>query len=366
MLLGSYDQEQHRGIARAASEYGWHLDISLLKTFKLPGRWRGDGIICSLNNNDRLAQFVIEAGLPSVDLSMWRKDVPLPRVAADNRAIGSLAAEHFLEYGHRHFRWFALGRNPVGQARWLGFRERLGEEGLKVTQLAGKQTEDPMEVERLLVKLDNPTAIFTQSDLDAAWLLNVCLQAGLNVPEEIAILGVDNNTLICENQPVPLSSINHDLEGVGYAGACLLNALMSGKKTAEPSLISPNGVTTRESTDALAVADPMVRKALGYMEDNIQRSFSVSEIASALHLSRRQLEYRFRAALNKGVHQKCLEIRVKKVENLLKQTQESVEEITAMTGFANAPHLSRVFKEVYGMPPHRYRKANSSSFTSPS
>jgi len=210
-------------------------------------------------------------------------------------------------------------------------------------------------IERLR-SLPRPTAIFSMSDLDAAWLLNVCLQGGLKVPEDIAILGVDNNTLICENQPVPLSSINHDLDRIGFQGARLLHSLMQGRQVRSPPLIRPNGVTVRESTDALAVADPIVEDALAFMKRNLHRSFGVNEVADALRISRRQLEMRFREALNQGVHEKCIEMRLKKVESMLLQTSEPVEAITAMTGFANAPHLSRLFKERYGIPPLRFRK----------
>jgi len=359
MLLGAYDPQQHLGIARAARTFGWHLDISPLKTFRLPSRWTGDGIICSLNSDNRLADFVRASGVPAVDLSVWRAEISIPRVAADNQAIGALAAEHFLGFGHRHFAWFALGRNPVGQIRLQGFRERLAEHSFGVVNLTRKQAEDPVIIAKKLQDHPRPMAVFTMSDLDGAWLLNVCLQAELNVPEDIAILGVDNNTLICESQPVALSSINHDLERIGFQGARLLDALMDGQQVVSPPLISPNGVTTRKSTNALAVSDPLVKKALRVIQARLDKSFGVNEVADVLGISRRQLEMRFHEALGMGVHQKCIEMRLKKVETLLLNSTESVEAITALTGFANAPHLSRVFKQRYGMPPLRYRKAHT-------
>jgi LacI family transcriptional regulator len=360
MLLGAYDHEQHLGIARAARQYGWHLDISLLKTFRLPARWTGDGIICSLNNNNRLVEFVRKSGLPAVDTSVWRVEVPLPRVVANNPAIGNEAAAHFLERGHHSFAWFALERNPVSEARFEGYGSRLVAEGIRrndIRRLDGRGSNKQEAVVRQLQTLPRPCAIFSKSDLDAAWLLNACLEAELKVPEDIAILGVDNNSLICENQPVPLSSINHDLETIGFEGARLLNDLMEGGAPPDhPLMIDPAGITRRQSTDSLAVSDPVVRSALEFIEGHLRQSLGVDEVAQAAGVPRRNLETRFRQALRMGVHGKILERRLKRAETMLRDSSESIETISAMTGFANAPHLSRTFKKSYGLSPLKYRQ----------
>lgn len=359
MILGSYDHEQHRGIARAARECRWHLDVRFLKTLKLPSHWHGDGIICSLNSNSRLVDFVMNAGLPAVDLSLWRQDQPLPRVAADNMKIGSLAAEHFLTYGHRHFAWFALGSNPVAALRLEGYQKRLQTHGHAVTVISGRRLEDSEGVLHRLTRIPRPTAVFANSDLDAAWLLDLCLQSGIRVPQDVAILGVDNNTLICENQPVALSSVNHDLERIGFEGAKCLDGLLRGHPAPRtPLLIEPNGITIRESTDALAVADPVVRAALEWMQKSIRKSFSVDDVANQVKISRRSLEYRFRRALGQGVHEKCMELRLKSAEWHLLHTTESIESIAALTGFANPPHLSRSFRQKFGCPPAKFRRRN--------
>ncbi len=360
MLLGAYDHEQHLGIARAARQFGWHLDISMLKTFRLPSEWIGDGIICSLNNNDQLAEFVRKSPRPAVDLSIWREDISLPRVVADNGAIGREAAGHFLEYGHQSFAWFALERSPVGEARYQGYVRHLQENGVpkkKMTRLDGRGAHQPEKMIRRLRALPHPSAIFTRSDLDSAWLLNLCLQADLKVPEDLAIIGVDNNSLICENQPVTLSSVNHDLETIGFEGARLLNSLMEGGTPPErPRLIQPAGVTRRQSTDALAVADPVVREALTYIEHQLRHSIGVDDVARALRIPRRTLEVRFKQAVGMGVHGKLLERRLRRAEQMLRESPESVETIAALTGFANTPHLSRSFKRNGGISPLKYRQ----------
>ena len=135
MLLGSYDQSAHEGIAEYAGQHGWHLNVSILKDFQLPERWKGDGIIASLNHNKSLEAFVKKAHVPVVDLSIWRDDIDLPRVVADNSAIGQLGAEHFLNMGHQHYAWFALNNDPVGQMRYLAYSERLAKANLTCIRL---------------------------------------------------------------------------------------------------------------------------------------------------------------------------------------------------------------------------------------
>ncbi|MGF1531411.1 MAG: substrate-binding domain-containing protein [Puniceicoccaceae bacterium] len=358
MLLGSYDIAAHSGIARAAKELGWHLDVSVLKTFRLPENWRGDGIICSLNNNPRLANFVRRSRIPAVDLSIWRKDLRLPRVVADNEEIGRLAAEHLRSFGHRNFVWFALTNDPVGEARCRGFREGLGSRRMNLVRLDRGGGGSPEVVGRRLSEMELPVACFAKSDDEAAWLMNVTLEVGLKVPEDVAILGVDNNPLICNYQPVSLSSVNHDLERIGYEGARLLGHLMQGGRAPEAvQKVKPNGVTRRESTDLWAVSDPLVREALETMRTSLRKAEGVDAIAGRLSVSRRLLEKRFQAALGVAVHQKRLEMRLEEGERQVRGSDAQIEDIAVQCGFCHAAHFSTAFRKKFGLSPSRYRRA---------
>ena len=285
MLLGSYDFHAHAGIARAARVLNWHLDVSLLKTFQLPAQWRGDGIITSLNRSQRLASFIQRAKLPTVDLSSWRADIDLARVVADNECIGRVAAEHFGILGHHNFAWFALSRDPVGEARCKGFRDALPL-GVNFCRLSASGAPNRKKILAQLKSFSEPVAVFCKSDDDAAWLLNLCLDCGLSVPSRVALLGTDNNRLICENQPVPLSSVNHDLERIGYEGAMRLDSIINGDYFEEALLIPPTGVTKRQSTDALAIADPAIVEALNFMNTNYRRSIGTDDIAASCGTSK--------------------------------------------------------------------------------
>jgi len=356
MVLGSYDQAAHEGIARFAGQHGWHLDVSILKDFQLPEHWKGDGIITSLNFSKQLEDFVLKASVPTVDLSIWREDIDLPRVAVDNSALGRLGAEHFLSLGHRHCAWFGLAVNPVSRTRFLAYRDCLAAAGLDCVRLDTFKAQDAGYITGRLHELPKPCAIYTKSDYDSAWLANLCHEAGLRIPDDVAILGADDNKLICESQWVTLSSVRYDLSRIGFEGAAMLDDLIEGRSIkSRLKLIPPQGVTVRQSTDALAATDPLVRKALSFVHEHLRRPIGTVEIAESLAVSRRLLELRFRAQMHSSIREYIIRSRIEEARKLLVSTHEPIETIAALTGFCNAPHFSRTFKRDTGLTPSRYR-----------
>lgn len=358
MVLGSYDQSAHEGIARYAGQHGWHLNVSILKDFQLPEHWQGDGIITSLNNSRQLEEFVRNAGVPTVDLSIWREEIDLPRVAADNAEIGRMGARHFIELGHRHCAWFALASNPVSRTRFKAYEATLSQAGIECIRLDTIRPQDAAYVTQRLEALPKPCAIYTKSDYDSAWIANLCLDAGLRVPDDIAILGADDNPLICECQTVPLSSVRYDLRRIGYEGASMLDELMAGRVLAERlKLIPPSGVAVRRSTDALAVSDACIREILMYLNTHYRRSIGTKELAARFNLSRRSLEIRFRDAMHTSIREHLIGIRIREAKHLLRKSKEAIETIAALTGFCHAPHFSTTFKRQVGVSPSDYRRS---------
>lgn len=269
-----------------------------------------------------------------------------------------------MAYGHKNFGWFCHQQNNVSEIRFTKFKETLNNHGLpSPKRFVGKKTQNQQQAEEWLEGLDRPCALFAYNDNAAAWLMNICLSAGYRIPEDFAILGVDNNPLICDYLPVPLSSVNHDHERIGYEGALLLDRIINGK--ASPiavQYINPNGITLRASTDALAVSDPIIREALLWMQEHLREPIGTNEIAEVFGLSRRSLEMRFQAALKTSIHKKLVELRLKEAERMLCGTDRKIEDIAALTGFCHAPHLCRAFKKEFGCSPLAYRKAHPQKF----
>ena len=356
MVLGSYDQAAHEGIAHYAGQHGWHLNVSILKDFQLPDHWQGDGIITSLNSSRQLEDFVKNAQVPTVDLSIWREDIDLPRVVANNTALGRLGAEHFIERGFRHCAWFGLAINPVSRTRYQAYADVLAQAGIECIRLDTNRPQDPRYITKRLRSLPKPCGIYTKSDYDSAWLANLCMDAELHIPREIAILGADDNPLICESQQVPLSSVRYDFKKIGYEGARMLDQLMQGQQLdTRLKMIEPDGVTVRQSTDYLAVADELIRDAIQYMEAHYRRSIGAEEVASVLGVSRRTLELRFRKALSCSPKERLIELRLMKAKAMLEQGREPIESIAALTGFCHAPHFSKSFKRRFGVSPSVFR-----------
>jgi LacI family transcriptional regulator len=212
-------------------------------------------------------------------------------------------------------------------------------------------------LERHLRNAPKPLAVLATNDYDASSVEDVCRAAGLAVPEEVAILGIDDNELVCLNQPVPLSSIAHDLVRVGYEGAALLDRLIDGKKPPQnPILIPPTEVVQRQSTDLTAVNVPSVRLAMRFMKDNLSRSFGIVEVAAAAGVSRSTLDRLFLQHLNRSVHSEMQRIRLETVKRLLMHTNLVLADIAQQTGFCHAQYLNKLFRSSESMTPRAYRK----------
>lgn len=357
-----------QGVARYAREHPWHLVADMIYTAKIPVGWRGDGIISFIGYRDDLAEFILSSRLPTVELSMVRSDIDLPHVEGDNDMIGRLAAEHFLERGFRHFVWAPLLDDNVNAERYRGFANCLVKDKLTCqvlspadTRAASTNTRDWAARRRMLIRelrrLPKPLAAFCYNDCVAADLISACEDARLPVPEAVAVMGVDNDAMLCECISVPLSSVCHDLEGMAYQAAALLDRLMAGKKApAEIIRVAPKGIMTRRSTDIMAIDNLQVTRALRYIKDSYANPLlSVEDVVAATGVSRRPLEKAFRKELDRSVNSEVVRVRLDKVKELLTTTKMKVREISAATGFSRPNHLYRLFHQATGLTPKAYR-----------
>ena len=358
-----------KGVARYAREHRWHLVADMIYTAKIPIGWQGDGIISFIGGRDDLANFILASKLPSVEISMVRNDIDLPRVEGDSELIGRLAAEHFLERGFRHFVWAPFLDDVVNAERYRGFANRLARDNFTCHLLPPADTRHSSATSRdwaarrkLLIRelqrLPTPLAVFSYNDCVAADIIDACEDARLLVPEAVAVLGVDNDMILCESLRVPLSSVCHDLEGMAYRAAALLDRLMAGRKPPRKVIrVSPQGLVTRRSTDIIAIDNLQVARALRYILDNYTNPLlAVDGVVAATSLSRRALEQAFRNELKRTVNHEIVRVRMEQVRKLLTTTDMKVVDIAARTGFTRPSHLFRSFRKLYGTNPKNFRR----------
>ncbi len=366
LSLSSYLVDIHRGVARYAKERGWLLHADMAFDAELPWGWQGDGVITLLGAEPEEVRFALQMKCPVVDLALSRAEIPLPRVSVDNAAVARLAAEHFRERGFRNFAYYGRYGLGVDLRRRQCFQESLAAQGFGVTVMGwererGRQpdtwTVRRQWLARRLRPLPKPLAVFTSRDKDGAELIEVALAAGMHVPEEVAVLGVNNSELVCDFLPVPLSSIDVGWERIGYEGAALLDRLMRGEAPPpEPILLPPVGLVTRHSTDILAVENLDVARALRHIWLHYaEAGLGVPQVAAAVGMSRSRLDKAFHRCLQRNVGAEIRLLRLRRVKELLQNSHLTLEAIGRAAGFATQPHFYRAFREAEGLTPHAYR-----------
>ena len=356
--------ERNVAVARFARSAGWNLLVAnrLMRTL---GAWRGDGALVTLRDDPDILTLVRRLrrrGIPVVDLTEEHHEMPLPRVCGDNRAIGRLAAEHYKERNYSHAAWFSTKWTPVHAARYAGFAEGWGNcsRWVLAEGVEADRWDDTRATSRwfsgLFRAAPRPLALLCYDDADAALVLAACRAAGVAVPEEIAVLGIGNDLLLCENQSVPLSSVLHDAGRVGSEGAALLSRLMDGETPPRaPILIPPRGVAVRASTDRIVASDPLVAQALSLVEENLPRQWGVDQLARELGVAPIRLHRRFVAELGRPPGAEIRRRRLAKARLLLRDADLTLDEIAAQCGFCHAQHLSNLFRRDTGLSPRIWR-----------
>jgi LacI family transcriptional regulator len=336
-------------------------------------RWRGEGVIARIEN-ERIAAAVTATGLPVVDVSAARTVGSLPWVETNDRAIAELGARHLLDRGLRHlafcgdrrFNWSRWRRDAfVAAARAAGASCAVYEPPAAVVRGGWEAIEH--DIARWLRTLPRPAGVMACYDLRGRQVLDACRRVGLAVPDEIAVVGVDNDELLCSLADPPLSSVQPDARRTGFEAAALLERLMSGAERArgQAVLVDPLGVVTRRSTDVLAVDDPDVSAAVRFVRDRACDGISVKALLAHVPLSRRVLEARFRKLLGRTPHEEISRVQFDRVRQLLRETRLPLDEVARRSGFRTPEYLSTAFRRTFGIPPSAYRKQGGLAFGAP-
>lgn len=330
--------------------------------------WEGDGIIARIET-PRIARAVVRTGLPAVDLSAARLVPALPWVETKDEDIARLAADHLLERGFKRFAFCGDARFNWSVWREKHFVARLQAAGHDCdvyrpsatvageAKPGGDVTAEARDLARWLKELPKPVGVMACYDIRGQQVLAACRGAGLAVPDEVAVIGVDNDALLCELASPPLSSVIPNAHRAGYEAAALLDRLMAGKRVAATAhLIAPLGIAERQSTDVLAVDDREVARAVQFIRERACEGINVSDVLRAVPLSRRVLEQRFQRLLGCTPREEILHVRLARVKQLLGETDLPLYLVAERTGFEHVEYLSVVFKRETGRTPSAWRE----------
>ena len=324
-------------------------------------RWHAHGVITL---QGRLAE-VKSLRVPQVvAIETRRLDPSICQVVSADVDIGHLGAQTFTGLGLRPFAYCGLPGLQFSDDREMGFRQEVEKAGYHAESYSAARQNlgqswyvELQQLERWLANLPKPVGLMACNDDRARQVAECCRKQGIRVPDEVAILGVDNDEQVCRSSNPPLSSIALATERGGYEAAALLDCLMAGR-TPSATIVSvrPTHVVPRQSTDILAIEDPGVVRALRFARENSNRNLRVSDLVAAAGVSRRALQDRFLKELGRTPTEEIHRCRVDRISGLLVQTNMTIGEIATACGFEIDSHVARFFSRRTGMTPLAYRK----------
>jgi LacI family transcriptional regulator len=335
--------------------------------------WRGDGIICR-TLSPRQAERLRTLNVPVVNLNDFWSELWLPLIRSDNRAIGQLAAEHLRQRCFRHFAFCGFTDLEWSRQRREGFRASLRDTetfvGEHESPWADRRSHpwerEQSEIGRWLQSLPKPVGVLTCNDGRGRHVVDACQRVNLAVPEEVAVIGVDDDVLLCELCNPPLTSVVPDAERIGYEAAGLLDRLMNGGRSPRREwLIPPLGVVTRKSTDVLAIDDPDLATAVRYVREHACQGTSVGQLLEHVPMSRTILERKFRKHLGHSPQAEIRAVQLRRIKQLLAETKLPLDRIAALAGYKHPEYVSIVFKRATGQTPGHYRRQAQAAIVQP-
>jgi LacI family transcriptional regulator len=361
-----------RGVARYHQEHGpWSIYFEPHGLNDPPPswlkNWRGDGILARIDNQ-RTADVILATGLPAVDVRGALDQLPVPFVGLDNRPICQLAFEHLQQCGLQNFAFCGTprGENPNQDWRCDMFVELVEAVGKRCDVFIGNlrcgvkvnwETEQ-QQICKWLKGLSKPVGVMTCHDDRGHQTLDACRRAGLKVPDEVAVIGVDNDSHLCNLCTPPLSSIDVNPSRIGYEATALLMRLMKGEpRPTEPVFLGPpRGVVPRQSTDVLSIEDQDVAVALRFIREHASNGISVPDVIATTGQSPSTLERRIKATLGRTIKAEITRVRLHRAKLLLQETSLPVGTVAIRSGFSEPKYFCDVFRKSVRMTATAYRK----------
>lgn len=329
---------------------------------KLIRQWQPDGIIMEVPPTRSFSTQVLE-NIPVVFIPTRKPIKGFTNAVDDSGQCGCAGAEHFLDRGFTHLAFCGYSHLYWSEVRAQAFCERAQHAGLYVhvynppTEAFRSWEEEKPTVIEWLLGLPKPVGLMACNDDRAQFIFDACKSADLSIPEEIALLGVDNDDLICSFSTPPLSSVALNFQKCGYEMARALRTMMEGDETIKENVaIETQFVETRQSTDILAIDNPDVVCALAYIRQQATNGISTDDVVAQTSISRRMLERSFRQHLGRTIHQEILRVQLRSVEKRLIDTDLPICEIAQTCGFATPEYVGQVFKRHHNMTMLQFRR----------
>ncbi len=371
-ILVETDDSWGRNIVEAVCKFGsangWTLLISPRDSqgrLRLPNVWNGDGVIASLKNAPSV-RHVKNLRLPVVDVGiMVPKHDWLARVATDDAVRGKMAFEHFRDRGLKHFACYAPPIGRYSDVRPAAFANAVASGGYQCAMYDAAGDDESgwltnySSVRRWLSTLPRPLGVFAADPYPARQLIEICSAESIGIPDEVAVLSGDDDELLCNVASPQISAVELASHRIGETAAKLLAKMMSGGVAPKrETLVPPLRVRARHSTDILAMPDSEIAGVLEYIRDRAPRGITVADLLKAFPISRRRLEQRFRAELNRSPAEEIRRVRMAYVGRMLLDSDKPVATIASDAGFSTGASLSQAFRQYFGTTPGEYRQQN--------
>jgi len=377
ILLSDFSEEYGknllRGITRYSKDHGpWtfcRMPSYYRETIGIDGilqwakEWGADGIIGQFYNDEEVKKFT-RAKIPVIAQDFKERFTEIPNITGAYHETGRLAAEYFLKKGFKNFAFYGFNNIVWSRERAEGFEERIQEAGYNVHhyQLKDSKSTDlwyykPSALSEWLKSLPKPIALMSCDDNQGHHITEAARHAGIRIPDEVSVLGVDNDEMICDLSDPALSSVELDTEKGGYEAARLMEKMVNSKVLSAPDIIvKPTQVVTRQSTDVFASKDKYVVNALKYIHGNLDKNLKVDQVLREVPLSRRSLEKRFMLTTGYPVYEYIYNQRIEKFTQKLLETDMTIFEIALDLGLSDSKNIARQFKQIKGVTPMEYRK----------
>lgn len=371
-----YGKSLLKGITKYSKENGpwlfcrmpmhYRENLAMDQIIKFAKDWKADGIIAQFYNHADI-QKLVDTKIPVIVEDFKERFSEFPNITGGYFETGQMGAKYFINKGYKNFAFYGFNDIVWSRERAEGFEDSVKNHGEKVHLFSPKKKSarelwyyKPSSLSKWLTSLPKPVAIMTCDDERALHITEACKHSKIKIPEEVAVLGVDNDELTCNLSDPPLSSIGLGIDQGGYEAAKLMQMMIENKdQEIYDIIVKPTTIITRQSTDICATTDNQIAKALNFIHQNIENNINVEDVLKKVSISRRALEKRFLEVTGSAVYKYICQLRIRKFSDKLLESDKSISEIAIESGFNDNKNLSRLFKLINGCTPFQYRKNNA-------